>query len=170
MRYILNCLLALTSTSIFVSCGNSNNTNTTVNSNDRFYELEKASWLVGNWQNISSEGNATEIWERKNDSAFSAKSLFIVGNDTVSSETITLEQHGKELSYNPTVKGQNNNQPIKFILTSSTENLLVFENPEHDFPQLITYTLLSQDSLVAEISGIMEGKYNSQKFPLTRAK
>jgi Domain of unknown function (DUF6265) len=108
--------------------------------------------------------------EKKNDSTFSGRSNFIAGKDTLSSETISLEQNGGNIFFIPTVKGQNNEQPVKFLLTYSTMNQLVFENPEHDFPQKITYTQITKDSLLAEISGMMAGKQNSQKFPMTRAK
>ena len=165
-RYFM--VLALAST--IISCSNSSITNTTDNTINGFNELEKASWLIGKWQNNSPEGNATETWEMKNDSAFAGKSYFVVGKDTVSSETISLEQNGKELFYIPTVKTQNNEQPVKFALTSSTSKQLVFENPKHDFPQKISYTQITNDSLLAEISGTMDGKQNSQKFPMTRVK
>lgn len=164
-KYIL--LLAIANT--IISCSNSNSTKTTgVNSNS-FTELEKASWLLGGWQNNSPEGSATEVWEKQNDSTFTGKSYFVVGKDTVSYETISLEQHGKELFYIPIVKGQNNGQPVKFTLTALTSKQLVFENPKHDFPQKISYTQLTTDSLLAEISGTIEGKENSQKFPMVRA-
>lgn len=99
---------------------------------------------------------------------FAGKSYFVVGKDTVSSETISLRQNGNELFYIPTVKGQNNEQPVKFALTSSTRKQLIFENSTHDFPQKIAYTQITNDSLMTEISGTMNGKQNSQKFVLTR--
>jgi len=135
-----------------------------------FNELEKANWLIGEWQNNLAKGNASEIWEKKNDSAYIGKSYFIRGKDTLSSEVISLEQTDNKLFYIPIVKGQNNGQPVKFVLTSSMSNQLVFENPEHDFPQKISYTLIDKDSLLAEISGMIEGKLSSQKYPMARIK
>lgn len=162
--------MAFAIASTIISCKNSNNTNTTGNTTTNFSELEKANWLLGEWQNNSPEGNATEVWEKENDSTFVGKSYFVIGKDTVSSETISLEQNGKQLFYIPTVKDQNAGQPVKFTLTSSKSNQLIFENPKHDFPQKISYTQITNDSLLAEISGIMNGKQNSQKFPMTRVK
>ena len=126
--------------------------------------------MIGEWKNISSEGIATEIWINRNDTTYFGKSYFVVGKDTVSSETIKLEQIGKDLFYVPTVKNENNGQPVKFIVTVWTDNQLVFENAKHDFPQKISYTQITKDSLVAEISGIIEGKANSQIFPMKRVK
>jgi len=161
-------VLAIAST--IISCSNSGKENATDNTTKLYNEIEKANWLIGQWQNNSSEGNATEVWDKLNDSTFIGKSYFVVGKDTVSSETIRLEQNGSELFYIPTVTEQNAGQPVKFTLTNSSNNQLVFENSKHDFPQKISYTKISKDSLLAEISGIMEGKQNSQNFPMTKIK
>jgi Domain of unknown function (DUF6265) len=40
-----------------------------------------------------------------------------------------------------------------FNLTSLTDNTVVFENPEHDFPQKISYTLKPDGTLLATIEG-----------------
>lgn len=170
MKNTFKYFMVLTIISAIISCNNSSNQKETESNIKNYDNLENASWLIGKWQNNSTDGNATEIWEKKNDSTFAGKSYFVTGNDTVSSETISIEQSGNQLFYIPTVKEQNSAQPIKFTLTLSTNKHLVFENPKHDFPQKISYTQITNDSLLAEISGILEGKYNSQKFPLTRVK
>lgn len=170
MKNTFNYFMSLAIACTFISCGNSSTPTTTDNTITNFSELEKANWLIGEWQNNSSEGNATEVWEKKNDSTFVGKSYFVIGKDTVSSESISLQQYGKDLFYIPTVKGQNSEQPVKFAVTFSTNKQLVFENTKHDFPQKISYTQITNDSLLAEISGMMDGKQNSQKFPMTRVK
>lgn len=170
MKHTFKYLIVLAIASTIISCSNSGKENATDNTTKRYNEIEKANWLIGQWQNNSPEGNATEVWDKLNDSTFIGKSYFVVGKDTVSSETIRLEQNGSELFYIPTVKEQNAGQPVKFTLTNSSNNQLVFENSKHDFPQKISYTKISKDSLLAEISGIMEGKQNSQNFPMTKIK
>jgi hypothetical protein len=170
MKNTFKYFMALALTSTIISCNNSTDRNTTNSDVKSFSELEKASWLIGEWQNNSTEGNASEVWAKKSDSTYFGKSYFVIGKDTVSLETISLEQNGNQLFYIPTVKNQNAGQPVKFTLTSSTNNQLIFENPKHDFPQKISYTQITNDSLLAEISGMMDGKQNSQKFPMTRAK
>lgn len=170
MKNSFKYFIALAIASTIISCKNSNNTNTTGKTTTNFSELEKAKWLIGEWQNNSPEGNATEVWKKENDSTFFGKSYFVIGKDTVSAETISLEQNGNQLFYIPTVKDQNAGKPVKFTLTSSTSNQLIFENPKHDFPQKISYTQITNDSLLAEISGMMNGKQNSQKFPMARVK
>ncbi len=154
----------------FVLCSNSTNSKTSELNESKYSNIKKTTWLIGKWQSISAEGLMQEIWIKKDDSTFIGSSFFIVGKDTVSSECISLEERGKELFYIPTVKNQNEGKPIIFTLTSLNSNQLVFENPNHDFPQKITYIQVTSDSLVATISGVINGKEKSQDFPMARAK
>ena len=168
MKIIINFFIVLAISFSCITFSSSNNTQTQEIS--RFPLIENASWLIGEWQNTSSEGILTETWEKLNDSTYAGKSFFVMGKDTVSSETIRLEQHGKTLLYIPTVKDQNNEQPISFVQTSSSNKQLIFENPKHDFPQKISYTQTNKTSLTAEISGLVNGKKKSQSFPMQKVK
>ena len=161
MKIVLNCCIVLAISFSCVTCNTSDNSN-------QFHLIENANWLIGKWQHISSEGILTETWEKLNDSTYAGKSFYVIGKDTVSSEKIRIEQHGKTLLYIPTVKDQNNEQPISFALTSSTTQQMVFENQKHDFPQKISYTQTNKTSLTAEISGLVNGKKKSQSFPMQK--
>ncbi len=154
----------------FISCSCPTKDDLKVAYVKEYSQIEKANWLLGSWQNISKDGALFEIWEKKNDSTLTGKSFFIAGKDTVSSETVSLEQRGDKLFYIPTVKDQNNGQAVKFTLTNSTSNKFVFENPQHDFPTKISYTKINSDSLVAEIWGMPNGKERTEQFPMARAK
>jgi hypothetical protein len=88
--------------------------------------------------------------------------------DTVHSETIILTQLNNQLIYSPTVKGQNDDKPIDFIMTSDSENNFVFENPKHDYPQKIVYKKVNENSLIATISGIQQGKVSSEGYRMKR--
>jgi hypothetical protein len=115
------------------------------------------------------DGILSETWKKENDSTFSGKSYFIVNSkDTVHSETIILTQLNDELIYSPTVKGQNDDKPIDFIMTSDSENNFVFENPKHDYPQKIVYKKATENSLVATISGMQQGKVSSEGYGMKR--
>jgi hypothetical protein len=145
-----------------VSCKNSGS-----NEKDK---IKEARWILGNWENKTVDGNLTETWKKVNDSTFQAQSYFIKEKDTLHFESITLQQNGEVLSYSATVKGQNSDKPVTFKLTNSTEKQLVFENPKHDYPKKIIYTQINEDSLVAEISGTLEGKATSEKFAMNKIK
>jgi hypothetical protein len=133
-------------------------------------QIKKIQGLKGTWQSRSADGSSTETWEMKNDSTFFGTGVFMIGKDTVSRESLSLEERVNGFFYVPTVNEQNKGNAITFALTSSSENEWVFENPQHDFPQKIRYTKINEDSIVAEISGQMNGKASSVLFPMWRAK
>ena len=146
---------------LFISCQKKSEKN--------FEQLEKMNWLIGNWENKMPEGLLTETWKKDNDSTFSGTSYFIINNkDTVHSETIILTQLNDELVYRPTVKGQNNDEPVDFKLSSESENTFSFENPKHDYPQKIVYKKVNETSLIATISGTQQGKKSSESYPMKK--
>lgn len=146
---------------MFISCQNK--------SEKKFDKLEKMNWLLGNWENEMPEGVLTETWTKENDSTFSGTTYFIINKkDTVHSEVIILRQLNDVLVYRPTVKGQNNDEPVDFKLSSESENSFSFENPKHDYPQKIVYKKVNETNLVATISGIQQGKQSSESYPMKK--
>lgn len=130
----------------------------------------QTAWLIGTWENETPSGRVCETWSRAGDNGLSASSYFVNQNDTVVLETIRLVQEEGRWFYIPTVNQQNNNQPVRFAARTISEDQLVFENPEHDFPQTISYTRIGADSLLAEISGTADGKERREAFPMKRVK
>lgn len=147
------------------ACSNKQHTATT--NAEISKKLKLPEWLIGKWENTIQGVQVTEIWERGEDGLI-GRSYSIRNNDTISSERIRLQQEGDKLWYIPVVKNQNEGHIVKFQLTSSMDQILIFENPEHDFPQKIQYALINNDSLLAEISGVFQGKEQSEKFPMRR--
>ena len=45
---------------------------------------------------------------------------------------------------------------------------VVFENPDHDFPQRVIYELAGKNRLIGRIEGVMDGEHRSIDFPMTR--
>lgn len=131
-------------------------------------EIRKTDWLIGTWENKTSRGIIFETWTKMSDNELFGKSYFINEKDTVVFETIRLVQKTDGLFYIPTVKNQNDGLPVRFAAKSISETQLVFENPQHDFPQVISYTKITPDSLVAEISGMNNGQERKLIFPMKR--
>lgn len=133
-------------------------------------QIKKADWLIGNWQSKTDFGILSENWKKVNDSTFKAESLFIKDKDTLHEENIILQQKAEILTYITTIKGQNNDKPIHFQLKEDTENELIFENLQNDYPQKITYKKGTNNSLITEISGIQLKKVTSEKYTLVKTK
>lgn len=133
-----------------------------------YAEIKKADWFLGHWENNSKEGNLSEIWTKENDSTFHGETYFVIDKKTVFSESVKLWQKENQLIYEVAVKGQNDEKPVEFTLTSSSDKQLIFENPKHDYPNKITYNQITKDSIVAEISGMKDGKSKSEQFAMKK--
>jgi len=131
-------------------------------------QVQKAEWLIGTWENKTAEGSLYETWTKVNNTELYGKSYFLRDKDTMLFETVQLIEKEQRLYYVVSVVDQNNELPVSFASTTITNNKLVFENLEHDFPQVISYTKVNNDSLFAEISGTKNGKQRKQSFPMKR--
>ena len=133
--------------------------------------IKNINWLVGNWKMNLPKGSIVESWKRSNDSTLQGKSYFIkLNGDSIHQETVQLIYRNGTTYYIPTVNGQNNNQPVFFKLTSYKNNTLIFENPLHDFPQKIIYTLESENKLNASIEGVSKEKFKKENYLMDRIK
>lgn len=131
-------------------------------------QSHEADWLLGTWKHQTANGILYESWEKVSSIEFSGKSYKLRDKDTIVFENIQLIKKNNTLYYIPTVNGQNSNKPVSFALTRKAANRLVFENRAHDFPQTITYTRISSDSLFAEVSGTSKGIFKKQQFGMRK--
>ncbi len=165
MKYLVQSSLTVVLILMFFSCKKE----THVQKQDKtFSEIQKANWFLGRWENNSAEGTLSESWKKLNDSTFYGESYFVIEKDTVFAETIHLEERNEKLLYIVTVPNQNEERPVTFTLTKNSKTQLIFENPSHDFPNKIIYNQVGTDSLVAEISGMKNGKEKSEFFKMKR--
>lgn len=131
-------------------------------------DLDKTKWLIGTWEQKTARGSLFETWTKASPSEFHGKSYMLKEKDTLVFENIKLVQQADGLFYIPTVKSQNGGKPVSFKAQAVSATEMAFENPAHDFPQQISYKQINKDSLVAEISGTVNGKFRSQKFEMRR--
>jgi hypothetical protein len=140
---------------------------TTTSKNEK---IKASEWLVGEWKNESKEGIVTENWSKTNDSTLVAGSFFVKEKDTLHFENSKLIEKDGELIYETIIQGQNNDKPIVFNLLSETENELVFENLQNDYPQKIKYQRNSKTAITISISGKQAKKFVSEQFKMTKSK
>ena len=160
--------LAITALTLVFSC---NKYDAKGNLIKNYEELEKAKWLVGEWEKTDSLGTLIEIWQPNNDSTYTGQSYYIQNEkDTIHNEQIELLQDQEHLIYSAMVKGENNNKAIPFQLTKDEDSLLVFENPKHDYPQKLEYRLLKNKSVSITVSGKERGKTSKATYLLNKKK
>jgi len=144
-----------------------------VNVTNKVYDakaMASLDWLLGDWENTSGEIKMYERWSRENNNAFSARSVSVVGNDTVFSETMKLHTANDSIFLTVTGAQEDVHQTVQFALISSEDKTFTFENKAHDFPQQIVYSNPSEDTIHAWIIGIQDGQERKSDFYFERVK
>jgi len=90
----------------------------------------------------------------------------VSGDRLIEYEVIVIRQEGDRFAYDAHPSGQ---APAVFLSRNVTVTSIVFENPEHDFPQRIGYERSGDEGLLAWIEGPREGKTRRIEFPYRRA-
>jgi hypothetical protein len=99
-------------------------------------DLKQLTWILGNWKMQTKNGWLCEQWHVVNDSTLRSKGFIVkTKGDTLLLEAVQIRLRNKKLYYVPTVKGQNNNEPVNFLFTDTTPQSFTAENPTHDFPR-----------------------------------
>lgn len=115
-------------------------------------EIENLNWLIGTWQHIGLE-NTYETWEKTNDTLLEGAVWKLKGADTIVTETIQIKLTPSAVFYIPIIENQNEGKPVIFTQISGDFEALIFENQQHDFPNLISYNKIGEDKIAAWIGG-----------------
>jgi hypothetical protein len=80
-------------------------------------------------------------------------------------ESTLIRTRGDKLLYEAHPSGQ---ASTTFPSIAISGDSVVFELPEHDFPQRVGYTRIGADSLLARIEGTRAGRMRRIPFPYRR--
>lgn len=129
-------------------------------------DLAKLSWLGGCWQSVGAESGSGEQWTMPAGGA-----MLGIGRTVKQGKMMTYEflqirtlENGV-LAYVAQPSGQNT---AAFPVVQLTDNEVVFQNLEHDFPQRIIYRLEGTTKLAARIEGSQKGTLRAIDFPMER--
>jgi hypothetical protein len=89
------------------------------------------------------------------------------GDSLVEYELVLVRRAGDRLLYEAHPSGQ---PSATFAAGETSDSMVVFENPAHDFPQRVGYRRLSGDSLGAWIEGTVGGHVRRIDFPYRRSR
>ena len=131
--------------------------------------VQQLSWLAGCWRRQAANGRvAEEQWMMPRAGFALGISRTIRGDSmVVEFEQLRLFQKAGKAVYHAQPSGQT---PADFEAKTTTDTMVVFEDPAHDFPQRIIYRKRGADSLIARIEGTMDGKTRAVDFPSARAR
>lgn len=130
--------------------------------------LEGLSWIAGCWESNKTNSTSSERWTKPSGKMMLATSQTVVKGKTVGFEFLRIVENDSGIFY--ISKPSQNKEETAFKLIKFSSNEVIFENPEHDFPQRIIYRLEKDKSLFARIEGKNKGKEMGINFPMNRTK
>lgn len=121
------------------------------------------SWLAGTWSFERNGRGVTEHWMPAAGGVMLGTSQTVAAGKTIEYEFLLLRTDAAgDVCYVAKPSGQ---AETTFKLVKSGPREAVFENPAHDFPQRIRYTLKDDGTLLAAIEGERNGQVRRVEFP-----
>ncbi|NQX92142.1 MAG: hypothetical protein HRT74_08495 [Flavobacteriales bacterium] len=136
---------------------------TTPSENGQFNSKE----LIGDWVYKDDTQVFYEHWEEV-EKGLQGTGFVLDQGDTIMIETAQIAKRGNELVYSVKVNNQNKGEVVDFVEKASSEKVLILENMDHDFPQIIEYNLQKEDKLTVTISGEEDGNFRKTEFKFSR--
>jgi hypothetical protein len=122
-------------------------------------------WLAGCWEMRAGELVIEEHWMSVRGGTMLGMNRAVRGGELAGYELLILRDEGSSWVYEAHPSGQS---PASFRSAAITDTSIAFSNPDHDFPQTITYSRISADSLVARTAGESGGKVREMQFRYRR--
>lgn len=129
---------------------------------------DRLAWMAGHWRgSASANGHMEEHWTDAAGGALVGLHKDVEDGKMTSFEFLRIDRlPDGTLAYLASPQGR----PITaFRLKELSDRRVVFENPEHDFPQRVLYWLTPEGHLAARIEGTINGKLESMQWEWTRA-
>jgi len=130
--------------------------------------IDRLEWISGCWASDDGKERIEESWMKPAGQSMIGMSRTVAGGKTVFTEHLQIREANGQIAY--IVALGMGAKPTVFKLIKSSDNEVVFENPEHDFPQRIIYRRESTDALFARIEGQEKGVNKAMDFSYKRSK
>ncbi len=128
--------------------------------------MNSITWLAGCWQAEQAEMGTQEHWLPPAGNTMLGVSRTVKQGKTVAHEFLQIRFNSEgKLVYIAQPSGQ---AETTFTLIGNSDNSVLFENLQHDFPQRIGYQLLGTGKLMARIEGVVKGKLKGTDFPMQK--
>jgi hypothetical protein len=135
---------------------------------DKAPSMDDFSWLIGKWIGKSSDNTVFhERWYSESEKIMIGIGRATVGTDTIFAETLKIEKIENSFYYIATVPA--NDGPVLFKAIEMVDGKLIFENKEHDFPQVIKYEM-EENVLHVTLEGKHEGQNAREEIYYQRTK
>jgi hypothetical protein len=131
------------------------------------FRLDSVSWIAGSWQGTEGKVAMEEVWLAPSGGAMLGLHRDVAGERMVSFEFLRIAETADGLVYLAQPGGR---PPTPFRAVEVSPKRVVFENPEHDFPQRILYWLGDDGALHARVEGKEKGKDSAMEWRWTRSR
>ena len=130
--------------------------------------VDRLAWLSGCWQEVARGSQIVEEqWMAPRGGRMVGMGRTVRGDSVIEWEHLRIFARDGRIVYHAEPSGQT---PADFSTAAVSDTLVVFENPQHDFPQRIIYRKRGADSLLARIEGTMGGRSRGVDFPYKRVR
>ncbi len=128
--------------------------------------IDDLAWLSGCWAAANQEAGSGEQWMPPAGGTMIGVSRSVRDGETVAFEFIRIvEREDGGLEFIASPSGQST---TSFFMLSLSDREVIFENPDHDFPQRIIYRLMSDEDLLGRIEGAIDGTERAVDFPMKK--
>jgi hypothetical protein len=128
-------------------------------------ELAKLAWLAGCWKSAGGEPGSEEQWMPAAGGTMMGMGRTVKQGRTVSHEFMQIRAGEGTLAFVAHPSGQ---KSAAFPLLRISDDEVVFENAQHDFPQRVAYRREGDARLAARIEGMRNGALRVIPFPMER--
>ncbi|MDH3253831.1 MAG: DUF6265 family protein [Acidobacteriota bacterium] len=127
--------------------------------------LSTLHWLAGRWEGTEGEVRSEETWTAPAGGLMLGLHRDVRSNESAFFEYLRIVEVERGLVYMAQPLGR---PATEFRLQEIGERHVVFENPEHDFPQRISYRRDLDETLVVRIEGESGGDTKSAEWRWSR--
>ena len=127
------------------------------------HALEDLEWMAGRWEGTSGKTAMEELWTDARGGLMLGLHRDVSTSGRVMFEFLRIVDEEAGIAYVASPMGR---PPTRFPLASldAAAKRVVFENPEHDFPQRIIYWLGDDARLHARVEGPQGGKESAMEW------
>ena len=129
-------------------------------------DVTALAWMAGCWAPEKGEPGSVEHWLQPAGGTMLGVSRTVKNGQTRQFEFMQLRVNAEgKLVFIALPSGQ---KETTFVATSVGEHSVTFENPQHDFPQKVSYRLDPSGRLIGRIEGKRGGTLRGIDFPMRR--
>ena len=126
------------------------------------HDIRQLNWLSGCWGRQGAERHTIEQWTAPRGGMMLGLNQTTARGRTIAWEYLRIAIVDGRLVLTAWPSGQ---AEASFDAVELTDSTVVFTNPEHDFPQTVSYRRLPDGSLLGRVEGTEDGKTRSVDFP-----